>query len=180
MGRVDEPPSFMRRVPFLEDEETIRKLSLMNKEGEISPADLSAPQPTSSNLFLTTVGDDAGDLSRQTCLSRNPRQPAAAVATVAYPSMDAQRGAKVGAGTSLDSWQMPRQASASSLVVPLPPIATSKLPHGSHAGNGTRGDAAGVAGSNRAKVIVPDISVREAIRALRAASMSEYAVAHAT
>jgi len=177
--QVDEPPSFMRRVPFPEDEETIRKLSLMNREGETSPADPSTPQPTSSSLFLTTVGDEAGDFSRQPTVSRNLRQPAAsaaAAASVAYPSVVAQRGARVGAGTSFDSWQVPRQASASSLVVPLPPIAASKVPHGSAAGDGTRRDPL-EAGSNRAKVIVPDVSVREAIRALRAASMSEYAVA---
>jgi len=174
--QADEPPSFMKRVPFPEDEETIRRLSLMNKEGETSPADASTPQPTSSNLFLTTVGDDAGDVSRQSAASRHLRQPSAAAATVAYPSM----GTKVGAGVSFGSWQMPRQGSSSSLVVPLPPIAASKLPHGSVAGDITRRDAVEAGTSNRAKVIVPDVSVREAIRALRAASMSEYAVARAT
>jgi hypothetical protein len=173
--QADEPPSFMRRVPFPEDEETIRKLQA---PADLHTADPSTPQPTSSHLFLTTVGDDGGDVSRQSSVSRTLRQPAAAAAAaLAYPSVGAHRGTRVGAGTSFDSWQLPREASASSLVVPLPPIAPSKLPHGSATGDGTRRDAAESGSSSRAKVLVPDVSVREAIRALRAASMSEYAVA---
>lgn len=160
---VEEPTSFMKPPPFTASIALSTKLARASAPDDEAAAAAPPRQPSKSTLFaLTSVGDELADVARPP-----------ARAKVNAPSQPKIPG---------ESTTRPRQAESPSPASPgsvtLPPIQAgsrgSSAGGGSRAGVGARGEH--FAGG-RPPPPVPDIGVREAIRALRAAAMSEYAVA---
>lgn len=183
---VEPSDSFMRAPPFQvsllsknpnskqEDESSI----VGGAQGSVAERVSSSTRP-SSTVFLTGVGDES-NLSQ----SRNLRLGSSASATSVVPS-PSHTGSY--AGSPFGSQPPPSLLAAglgNSSVMNLPD--SSMLPP-IHAGTpGSRGSSAGVSRSDPLDFLLnpvgrtkqmPDVGVREAMKALRAAAMSEYAVA---
>mmetsp|Transcript_40661 Transcript_40661/g.126748 ORF Transcript_40661/g.126748 Transcript_40661/m.126748 type:complete len:555 (+) Transcript_40661:38-1702(+) len=157
----DEPRSFMRRSPFPEDDMArCRVGSPSGLEEESSINALSGVSKRSSSaLFLTGLGDEASDMT-------SPPARFTKQFTIVQPPSTTSSATP---GVS----PIPTVTSAASGGVTLPPIAPRS--RGSSAGGAPFTEANDALSCPR--MIVPDVGVREAMRALRAAAMSEYAVA---
>jgi len=171
---AEEPVSFMRPTPFQVSAAAGRKLGLAGPAGDeeeeatgaASPASLPsgvAPRPSSSAIFITGMsGDDGGSASREsstTAVTRDGRVRSSG------PTQAASATAAL-------------TATATMAATALPPIQAPGS-RGSSASGVSRSDPLDMLltdGGARSKPI-PDIGVREAMRALRAAALSEYAVA---
>merc|ERR1712190_297152 len=148
---TDEPTSFLRPRPFAFDP----KDKLAQRLGE-APFPVEdeyvprSPKRAASGVFLTSTSEIADDTSRLERRSLVRQKLSASTPTL--PTV--------------------KKVPSSPAGVVLPPIRPSS--RGSSSGGGSRPDPFEV---NRLKPLVPDGGVREAMRALRAAAMSEYAVA---
>jgi hypothetical protein len=186
---VDEPTSFMRpklralalstgagrdlgissreRVPT--DESQQQSATGASAVSATTPSGAPRRGSSSSAVFLTGIGDDALDQASG-ARSRHVSQ---------FSELSAQSvGGTSGTSMELDLVAPGVAASGSAYVTlpPIPPGSRSSSAAGSHRG-GAISPGGLVGGNGRSKPpAVPDVSVREAIRALRAASMSEYAV----
>merc|ERR1712039_623252 len=147
----DEPTSFLRPRPFAFDPND--KLAQKLGEAPFAVEDQylpGSPKRAASGVFLTSTTDIADDTSRLQRRSLTSRKLSASTPTL--PTVTKVPSSPAG--------------------VVLPPIRPSS--RGSSSGCGSRPDAFE---ANRPKPKIPDGGVREAMRALRAAAMSEYAVA---
>jgi len=190
---VQEPASFMLAPPFAVSEFAERLLHPKQEEessaaggGTTSSAVDRVPSSTrpSSTTFLTGMGDEGGNMSQSRI-----RQGSAASATSIVPSPSHTVGSS-GAGSPFGS-QPPTAllgaglGSTSALNLSdsfiLPPIQSGT--------SGSRGSSASASRADTYDFLpqllnpvgrpkqMPDVGVREAMKALRAAAMSEYAVA---
>jgi len=178
---VEEPASFRRTPPFAvtasagqnltqqggagrqEEDSSASKAALANSAYSGSGTGGASIRP-SSTVFLTGVGEEPPQ-------SRGQRLDASATSGYAYSGGDGQ--------------SQPPTPGASALALAggsmLPPIQGTGQPgsRGSSAGGVSRSDPLDMLlkdSGTRTKAM-PDIGVREAMKALRAAAMSEYAVA---
>jgi len=163
---VEEPASFMRPTPFAVSAAAGQKLGLSPQTEEdhsaTPQAQPSARRP-SSGLFLTGLGEEPGDLFRAATGGRT--KPAASL-HISTPPLSS---ASVATPTA--------PLATATAGVALPPIQPGS--RGSSAGSCPRPTDPGAEGGGRPpRPSVPDVGVREAMRALRAAAMSEYAVAY--
>lgn len=158
---VDEPRSFMRSAPFPEDDlARHRPGSASRLEDESTLMGTSSiMKRSSSNLFLTGIGEEAPEAATTPARFVKPVTVVPPPAAAASPSPTMS--------------PIPNASAATAGTVTLPPIAPGS--RGSSAG-GSRSDVNEIV-IQKPKMIVPDVGVREAMRALRAAAMSEYAVA---
>jgi hypothetical protein len=185
---VEEPASFRRLPPFTVSASAGQKLAQVGRLEDDSAAGAGSARPSST--FLTGMGDESrmengrstGSALQQ---SRSQRLAAAQIpgasATLfgGYSNTQAP-AAQLGSsasGASLPGSAALATAAAGALGGSLPPISQP----------GSRGSSAGVSRSDPLDMLlkdggartkpVPDVGVREAMKALRAAAMSEYAVA---
>mmetsp|Transcript_13027 Transcript_13027/g.31058 ORF Transcript_13027/g.31058 Transcript_13027/m.31058 type:complete len:556 (-) Transcript_13027:55-1722(-) len=167
---VAEPTSFMKEP---EDATTKEKLMQLMKqmrqqeeESSGSPGATQTPKEKPSGLFLTGLGEDQSEVSRKPLWRSRTREAKPARAGEAEQAqssfkamMESSRGAE---GASMRLPPLLSGSFAEELSSPL----ASPVP-----GSGPLPDLRGV------KKAPVDASVREALRALRAASLSEFAVA---
>jgi hypothetical protein len=197
---VEEPTSFRRSPPFPVSASAGQKLmqqALPGRQeedaGSITKATSSgylgstAGGPSStrpaSTVFLTGVGEESavdharssGAIGQRESRSQRLEASASALSTGGGGENQAQVGTFGGSAG-------PTAALAAALEGTLPPIQMLGQPgsRGSSAGGVSRSDPLDMLlkdPGSRAKPM-PDIGVREAMKALRAAAMSEYAVAY--
>mmetsp|Transcript_92541 Transcript_92541/g.289704 ORF Transcript_92541/g.289704 Transcript_92541/m.289704 type:complete len:555 (+) Transcript_92541:66-1730(+) len=157
----DEPRSFMRTSPFPEDDMARCRVGSPSRiEEESSITALSGVSKRSSSaLFLTGLGDEASDMTSP------PARFTKQFMMVQPPSTTSS----VTPGVS----PIPTVTSAAAGGVTLPPI----MPGFRESSAGGAPITAANDGISLPRLIVPGVGVHEAMRALRAAAMSEYAVA---
>lgn len=180
---VEEPESFMRPMSFQISAETGKKLDRLGnrkqRDEEKDEEEMLVKRP-SSQLFLTSAEEGTEMSARSSGLAaRDVREGRWTRPPVLAQSQSATNLSEK------DSSRITSPSSPAPLV--LPPIRAGS--RGSSAGGGDAGGSGAGAGSANATMRsdplldagrqrpVPDVSVREAMRALRAAAMSEYAVA---
>eukprot|EP00440_Ansanella_granifera_P011215 gb/GFBE01012166.1/.p1 GENE.gb/GFBE01012166.1/~~gb/GFBE01012166.1/.p1 ORF type:complete len:592 (+),score=128.02 gb/GFBE01012166.1/:1-1776(+) len=197
---IEEPQSFMRQPEEAGTKDKLSQLVRMmrqqqDEESGTSPAQSpTSPKATPSSLFLTGIGEDGSDavtsvrksrVAKAASRERSTPSPSAHSARSAQPVSPEPEASPAAAFQALLSAGRPGSGpSANAGGVMLPPILNSEKRQASTVSLGSVAtgspqlpDLRSANAGSKSKTGMADAGVREAIRALRAATMSEYAVA---